>query len=373
MEQLIDRKTLSMGDYYAYDYIEKILDDLKNKNYEPYEQLHLGLIKNDNRNKSDNKKFFLYARYFYYKNLHNRDFELTSNILSYSAGHNKYIARGTCFGNDRVFNFYQCTNGDIKTYRFGFSIKNAFDDFDFTKVVVEKINEFKSFFEKHNPFHRKKLICICLLTPCNTGICKLVEKGSKALPKEAYLSFMENKIIDAENKAFNDLGDVFINLPLSSSKSGTLFNSGTKSVVSDSITSEFENLAIVSNSAQGQTTFESIVNIALLYYKKYKNSHYLCYHCKSGKDRTSVCDAVVQATFYYIRENGYIEIPNEAVYNEIRQLSRYFLLYGFIITFYSTGIPGLKMNNMPVAEYILGPRSGNLYKFFLGNSHLSSS
>jgi hypothetical protein len=373
MEQLIDAKTLKMGDYYAYDYIEKILDDLKNKNYVPYEQLLLGLIKNDNRNKSDNKKFFMYARYFYYKNLHNSDFELKSDILSYSAGHNKFIARGTCFGNDRVFNFYQCTNGNLKTYRFGLSIKNSFDEFDFTKVVVEKINEFKSFFERHIPFYQKKLICICLLTPCNTSICKLIEKGSKTLPKEAYLSFMENKIVDVENKALNDLGDVFINLPLSSSKSGTLFNGGTKSIVSDSnnhiITSEFENLAKVSGS---KDTFESIVNIARLYYKKYRNSHHLCYHCKSGKDRTSMCDAVVQATFYHIKENGYVE-ESEAMYNEIRELSKYFLLYGFIITFYSTGIPGIKMNNMPVAEYILGQKNGNLYKFFLGNSHLSSS
>jgi len=76
---------------------------------------------------------------------------------------------------------------------------------------------------------------------------------------------------------------------------------------------------------------------------------------------------------YHIREKGYLEIPTETMYSEIKEFSRYFLLYGMVITFYSRGIPGIKMNNMPVASYILGPKNSNLYKFFLGNSHLSSS
>ncbi len=375
MKAFIEPVSIIKEEYYENNYILPIINDLKTKKYQPEQELILPVIKKDER--TNNRQFFLYARYFYYRNLHNPAFELKTNEISYSAG-NKYIARGTCFGNDRVFNFYQCTNGFIKTYRFGFAIKNSFDKFDFTNIVVEKINELKSFFEKYI-YKSKKLICISLLTPCNTSVCKLIENKSKMLPKEAYFNFMENKIIDAENKAFNELGDVFINVPLSANKLlGNLFIRGSKSVVAQNssnynITTEFEELIKIKN---GRETFETIVNITRLYHSKYKDSHTLCYHCKSGKDRTSLCDAVVQATIYYIIKKGYLENPTEAMYNEIKELSRYFLLYGFIITFYSTGIPGIKLNNIPVAKYILGDKNGNkglLYNFFLGNSRLSSS
>jgi hypothetical protein len=373
MKNIIKSETINKEDYYA-NFIgikmdkednvkESILNKLKTNVYKPEKEMNLPIIKSDNR--TDNKQFFLYARYFYYKNQHNPECELKTDIVSYSAGNGKYIARGTCFGNDRVHNVYQCTNGPIKTYRFGFAIKNAFDEVDFTSIVVEKINEFKPFIEKHFSYFHKKLICISLLTPCNTSICKLIEKGSKILPKEAYINFMENTIINAENKAFHELGHIFINVPLSSSKAGILFKGGNKSIGTDSITQQFENLIVINGPKE---TFETIVNITSLYYNKFKHTHDLCYHCRSGKDRSGLCDSIVQATIYYLRTNS-----SKIDYEKIRVVSRYFLLFSYVITFYSTGIPGIKMNNIPVATYILGPKEGSLYKFFLGNSKLSSS
>jgi len=45
-------------------------------------------------------------------------------------------------------------------------------------------------------------------------------------------------------------------------------------------------------------------------------------------------------------------------------------MFSYVITFYSSGIPGLKLTNIPVAKYLLNPDE---YQFFLGNSRLSSS
>ena len=47
-----------------------------------------------------------------------------------------------------------------------------------------------------------------------------------------------------------------------------------------------------------------------------------------------------------------------------------FLYFGYIITFFSTGIPGIKLTNMLVPKYFLD--SAHL-EFFLGRSKLSSN
>jgi hypothetical protein len=387
---LKDIRTLEMGNAYVNNYINPLLRDLKTKKIQDIiNELPLA-IPNDNRTKSDNKKFFLFARYFYYKNLYNKNFELSSNIISYSAEpckkdkNCKYISKGTCFGNDRIFNFYKCKNGeevgDVQTFRFGFSIKNAFDETDFTKIVIDKMDEFEGYggkfmsLIKHAIFNHtidthKNLVCISLLTPCNNMLCKAIKIGSKLLPKEGYLSFLENNIIDAENKAFNSLNDIFINVPLSSGKSGLLFTEGTKSV-NPATAVDFEELIDISGPKE---TFETLVNITHKFYEIYRYTHKLCYHCKSGKDRCGICDSIVQATLYHIRIHGFKNDLTAENYEEIRILSQYFLLYGLIITFYSTGVPGIKLNNIPVATHILGPKGSDLYNFFLGNSRLSGS
>jgi hypothetical protein len=372
IENIIDEdpKTMEMGMKYE-DYIKTLIDDIKLENIS-LELLPLPKRIKDSRSKSSNKKFFLFARYFYYLNLSNKEFELSSNYLTYSAApshglfsNHSYIAKGTCFGNDKIFNLYQCTNGSFQTYRFGFSIKNAFDNTDFTKMAVERIQEFTGTFKKFFGMH-KKLICISLLTPCNTSLCQAVKVGSKLLPKEAYFSFLESNIIDSENKSFSELNDIFINVPLSSNKYGTLFKKGTKSIHPDSAT-DFQNLIDISTA---ETTFKTIVNITNLYHEKYSSTHNLAYHCKSGKDRTGICDSIVQATLYYLRTGGN---STNLDHELIRVYSRYFLVYSYIISFYSTGIPGIKINNIPAAKYILGDPDSYLYTFFLGNSHLSSS
>lgn len=381
-----DTKTLKFGNEYI-NFVTRINFDLKDSKIDiNSEQIipTFPLIPSDSRQKNDNDKSFLFARYLYYKNSLNKNFELSSNLITYStetAGIYKYMAKGTCFRNERCFNLYKCTQNVGSTYRFGLAIKNAFDDENVAKLVIDQIENFKAveqniagtvFSALSNFFNKvkekifspapKKYICISLLTPCNTMLCQTMKKGSKLLPKYAYFSFMENNIVNAENKAFNDIGVIFMNVPLSSSKNGLLFTKGTQSLIPN----EFEKFVDISNP---EKTFRSLVDITRLYYSKYRNDYTLIYHCKSGKDRTAICDAIVQATIHHLMSSDYLE-QDQNMYEQIKKKARYFLLFSLVITFYSTGIPGIKMSNIPVAQYLLEPE---YYKFFTGNSHLSTS
>jgi len=378
-----DSNTYQIGEEYM-KYILTILQNLSNGNISLDKMNNFGISNflsvtnevNDSRTKLDNNKFFLFARYFYYTNLYNKQFELKSKYITYKAAPSesfflgpKYIAKGTCFVNDNIYNLYECSNRSIKTYRFGFGIKNAFEKINFTKDLIDRINIFSSYFTKMFNVH-KKLICISLLTPCTTLFCKAFKVGSK-IDKRAYFSVHENNIIDSENKELNILDNIFINVPLSNSHHGFLFKKNVKSIHPDSA-ANFQKLINISN---GENTFKTLVRITLLYYYKYNKTHILCYHCKSGKDRTSVCDSIVQATIEYVETIGFeysdYNEPSQEMYEQIRKNSTYFLIYGFIITFYSTGIPGIKLNDMPIAKYLLN--SVPMYNSFLGNSRLSSS
>jgi hypothetical protein len=376
MLAIMDPKTVEYGTAYT-EQIETILRSLKNGGGvvdielpDKVRDSRCSGIISSKCSESENRKFFMFARYFYYTNCFNKNFSLSSDTIQCIAAPKegyandpKYIAMGTCFANERIYNLYECTNGGIKTYRFGFSIQNALDNINtdkpknFTKDLVDRIYQFNTGLFGGN----KHILCISLLTPCNTAVCKAVNVGSKALPKEAYFSFQENSIIETEKVELLKLNkaNIFLNVPLSSSKYGILFNGGSKSENAD----EFN-----INVNGGENTFRTLVDIAIKYYDHYSDTHILCYHCKSGKDRTSVCDAIVQATIYYLRTHKN-DRPAE-MYENIRKLSRYFLFYGYIITFYSTGIAGIKMNNIPVAKHILDQED---YKFFLGNSSKSRS
>lgn len=330
------------------------------------------------KTESTNKKLFFSARFFYYKNLHNDDFfiqnphgvyynassknpswQLYNAIASYFTGPDKYIAQGTCFSNNTLYNFYKCTGPYITTFRFGTSIKNALDPslgIDFAKEVVTGVN--------HLLGHKRPIFCISLLTPCNTIACKAIKLGSKLLPKEAYFSFLENDLIESERNTFTQLSDIYVNVPLSSNH-GILFNSTVP-------INTVKNIQTKIDVSTGESTFKTLVKLTILYYFEYSNHYTLCYHCKSGKDRTSICDAIVQATMHNIHSITKGTEPSETIYAMIKKDAIYYLLAGYVITFYSTGVPGIKMGNMPVAKYLLGENSA-YYNFFKGNSRLSSS
>ncbi len=374
-----DEKAVIMGNKYAI-YIKNINLALKNQNPDSFsiisfpsfsyfydnmkDKRNTGFLKNK---ALVNRNIFLYARYFYYLNYSNPNYKLKSNLASigvdYSAENIEgIIAKGTCFENESIYNFYKCKS-DFTSFRFGISIKNVFDKTNFTELVLNKMNSTFSWLNLTRP---KKFLVVSLLTPCNTTFCKTIKSRSKILPKRAYISFMESEIIDIENKKFNELGHLFINIPLSSNMKGTMFKEGVKSVRPETVTN-FQNLIDISTP---EKTFKTLVNVTKLFYEKYKNNYIFCYHCKSGLDRTGIFDSVVKSTVLYITSSNDKEF-SEQTYETIRKNCIYFLMYSYMITFYSRGIPGIKINNIPVAKYILNdPKT---YDFFLGNSKLSNS
>jgi hypothetical protein len=117
----------------------------------------------------------------------------------------------------------------------------------------------------------------------------------------------------------------------------------------------------------GKKTFESIVNFTKFFYKNLKDDYILMFHCKSGKDRTSVFDAIIQATLQYITKGD--ETGDEM--EIIKKYSQKFLIFGFIISYYGTGNVGLKLNNIPAAKYILDNKS--IFDFYKGHSDYFAS
>lgn len=315
------------------------------------------IIKTEPLNKTN---FFLYAVYFYKINANNKAYEIGSRSTAlYSAlddRRHKYIARGTCFINDSIFNLYKVINGRITVYRFGFAIKNATSNHDFVGELIQKINP-----------KNKKIMCISLLTPCNKVLCTMIKGVRDNFSERIKASLMETDVMEKEITKINDVGGVFLNIPMSKNLGNQLYSRGIKQ--EDNEVAEYlDSLIDVST---GEKTFITLVNIASEYYTKYEREYTLCYHCKSGKDRTSLCDAVMQATFYHLSRtlgsNYYSKdlILEPEDYLRIKDYSVQFLYYGYIITFYSTAIPGLKLGNMPISKYLLD--NEKVYKFFYGN------
>lgn len=302
--------------------------------------------------------------------VYNKFLNLDSNFIKkekliiYTGDDKKCVSKGTWSG-DPIVNFYECYRYDLKLYiyRFGTNITKTTDTgFNHTKNI-------NSIIEKINKSGNKPIICFSLLSPIH--INKMIEYVAIAMSKKVAITTEEPKILDTELKYKNE-NCAFISFPLSSNKKGafTLFdyekykNNLTKS----DLQQKFYDLIIVSNA---KNTFESIVKVTALFYNEYRNTHTLAYHCKSGKDRTSIFDSVVQATISYINMGKFEKITSNESLEAIRKLSCKFIIFGFMIGYYGTGYFGLKLgSNEDLSKYIFGP---DLYKFYSGHSKKAKS
>lgn len=283
---------------------------------------------------------------FYYKNHKDNKYKITipKNKLYYTAQNNDSIAKGTCFKNIKLVNFYKVLNNGVTTFRFGFPINNINNN-HLRNTIINKIDS------------NKKLILISLITPCKTRSCQLLRSFSNILPETVRTSLNESKLLQNIYNHFNnnDYNDIFLSVPLSRKKYILeLYRDHLKPDSDLEHINEFEKLIDISTI---ESTFKTIVDITELYYNKYRSSHFLCFHCRSGKDRTSVFDSVVQATILYLTYNEKIN------YKAIRDIAKIYLMVGYIIAYYSTGKLGLKLNNIPVAKYILESED-ELYRFY---------
>lgn len=279
-----------------------------------------------------------YARTNYYNNTKLADYKLSSDIITYSSNNNN-IAMGYCFNTNNLYNFYKCefTNNltNIVTYRFGinsnFDFKQINDQiFNDNYIVGKIVNKFTNGLANLLGYDKKenkaKIIWLSLLSP----------------------TIREEKSIIDEIKEYIPLKSedcIFINVPL----------------LGGQHTNNYENLqskyGFDIDISTPKKTFITLVNIAIKYKYKYNGTHILCYQSKKGKDRVSICDAIIRSTLTYMKtiyENqyDYIKTLSDDEYEIIRKNTRYYMLYSYIISFYSEGIPGIKMNDIPVAKYI---------------------
>lgn len=317
-------------------------------------------------------------------------------IAKNEEGKSVEIAKGNFYlkHKPQIVNFYQISTklpntSVIKNYRFGTPV-HSFKDIS---KIVEDIEEFLP--------TKKNLIVFSLLSPCNNKICKsfsnIAKKGSEVsnLLKKGFSATTEDKIIQKELKAS---GKIFgkkrlhyntILFPLSSKKYTGVGSQlimtdvdvfhydkeAYKKKIKDPKVKKIYDLIQLDNDPSGKLAFESIIRIACYFFHFLRKEYILAYHCKSGKDRTSIFDAIQQATYYYINQHKEIQSPGDLTsmdFEEIRHLAQKMLMYGLIIAFYSNGAVGLKLKNIPVAKYIFYDNE-ELYHRFIGHSSIVSS
>jgi Tyrosine phosphatase family len=255
----------------------------------------------------------------------------------------RYVNLGTS-SEEKVVNFYRCNNNGIITYRFGTKItKDPSKGFNGTDL-----QEFKQILMGlPENTSKKKILCISLLTPCNSTLCGTATKEViKGVAPKLKIFYTEDNVLKNE-LSLTDKDIVVISIPLSVNKK---FNMGIfdyEKIKEESMSPSTGMYYSMIDINTPKKTFRSIVDFAEYFYDNLKDTHILMYHCKSGKDRTSVFDAVVQSTIYFRIKNGYTD------YEKIKILSSKMLVFGLLIAYYGTGNIGLKLNTIPLAKYIL--------------------
>lgn len=286
----------------------------------------------------------------------------------------KRLAKGPAFKLNMV-NFYRtrlCVpniinsdKNEIVVYRFGTPIHCN------PKTQIKQvISEFGT---------RKRTIYISLLSDCNGALCD-VFPILKSISTAGYNSRVkEPMIVKEEYEQLTKLPNYSpIFLQLSGLKRG---NSKTvrkliglnpvnlKPMLNLWTAEEFGMTRDLDlNTTNPEKLFRVIVDIAAIYFMlnfigKYKPGYQMTIHCKSGRDRTGLVDAIVKATHEFLFFNrGQID------YDVIKERVSYWILYGLVIANRSTGGFGLKLDYVPLARYVFSKERlnylrGNVYRF----------
>lgn len=298
-----------------------------------------------------------YVKKKIYKKTPNLKFRILNSELVYSAADNTKIAKGTCFDNMKIYNFYKtkmsCNGENIVTYRYGTDINN-FND----------IKDFEHVFRASKGNTSMPFININLMGLCNTKSCKRI--SNLKLPKVVRDSLRENRIIDIEKNSNripkNNFKFYTLIFPV---RPQSFFNIkiGDPTLENLHKTDDLcfnDMLDIVHKmKLSGSSMFKIIVDIFVHYYFNCHKTHNLGIHCKSGKDRTSIIDAIQKATFYYLMNSR----SNKIDYETIREFVPYYLIVGLVIAYRSTGVIGIKLKRLPLAKFILNKQQ---IDFFAG-------
>jgi hypothetical protein len=264
------------------------------------------------------------------------------------------ISKGTCFNSvfdPRIYNFYRIDLLHYTTYRFGFNVDN------FNKESVHDL--------LHKINNDKKTLCITLIGNCNTNICKVMVNATYRMSK-AIDSIRKEEYVISRKKEYIHEKFLPIFLPLRSQylgplKMGTLHSSNDTDKHQTMINKIIKHYYTDSSSI-AKNLFDCIVDISLYHYFVCKDEYNLAFSCKSGKDRTSIADAINKATIAHVIKDD-VSDPRQVDRSKIRFMCKYYLLIGLLIAYYSTSLFGLKLKTIPTARYIL---TDHEYNFFLG-------
>jgi hypothetical protein len=301
--------------------------------------------------------------------------------VKYLNPNGEYMSKGS-YDKKPIVNLYRCHNlidKNIEIYRFGTKISLEDRDTDFISKGPKGVELIRDISKSS-----KNVLCISLISPCNEKICHGTRKSIvESASSDARKGFTEDTILGYELLVINPKV-TFISFPLSNNNFKgmiPLYNyENLKNDISETSNDPLAKYIYTRIDLQTpKSTFESIVNIAYYYYYKLIKSHTLMLHCKSGRDRSGIFDAVLQASIYHIQNTNFVQRqiecrsiiidkfkPCHYDYNLIRIYSQRFLFHGLSIAYYATSIRSLKLGSIQVAKYILG--SGDLYKFYSGHS-----
>ena len=255
----------------------------------------------------------------------------------------------------------------IETFRFG------------TPIKCNPEKQIKSIIS--NLGTKKRTIYISLLSDCNGILCPLFP-AIKPFSKLAYNSRVkEPSVVHEEMKQLSNLPNyspIFLQLSglkkeskIARNLAGLNPNNDIKNLPLNLWMRDEFNINIREmdlNTVNPKKLFHVIVDIAAIYFMlnengKYKHGYQLSLHCKSGKDRTSIVDAVVKATHEFLFLN-----TGQINYDAIKSRVSFWILFGLVIANRSTGGFGLKLDYVPLARYIFSKEEikylrGNIYRF----------
>lgn len=313
-----------------------------------------------------------FAREFY--NLHKNkkatfknigDFQDKSMKIKYESDKGFKVSKGNAY-NINIINFYKTTlrfsGKDINTFRFGTPVNRN------PKTQIESVMR-----KLRNK--KTRIIYISLISDCNGMTCALFSKTSNkkiynSRIKEPEIVREEHRLLD-NNKMF---APIFLQISGINTES-TIIRNITQNVaglkhsnvpdnklydwIHEDLGPDYNNKIFDFNTRHPKKLFKIIVDIAVIYFDLhiYSNdySYRLAIHCKSGKDRTSLVDAIVKATHEYMFINsekiGKFSLSNFS-YEIIKSRVSFWILFGLVISNHSTGGFGLKLDSIPMAKYI---------------------
>lgn len=309
------------------------------------------------KKKNCKKVIDYYERYYdekpYEVTVHSGNFKCK---MIYTSITGSRISKGTCFRTERIFNFYKTQIGDAVSYRFGVNVNNPPKDVfnDLSNIIYQN--------EKNN----KIIVCLSLIGYCTSFKCRVISKAVPDLKNEDLIAKLE------KNSQSDTFIPVFLPVRPPVLKGIRLNPSDINKRLNTHIdirpvVEKIMNLSRNINLENPKNFFESLVEIFKICYL-HKDKIIICYHCKSGKDRTGIIDAIQKSTCFYIQKNkDNLKSFNltDSDYENIRELVPYFLLMSLKIVYYSIGIFGIKLNHITLARWIFRDKA-SIFRMFKG-------